>query len=533
MPKYTCERCLKDFSQKSHYDKHQNKKRPCQDNKGKIEEIVENIIIKNKKISMETMKINEPTQNEVQHGAKRPAPAARPPKASGSEGSTAEQSSTTDLLLLLNKILETKSYKFIAENLNVSVGTVKRWNILKNVPRPYIFDLMKIAAIPIDYSKFTFTEKCQFYTPIQTAKYCYSTALTILKKYGDVEADYIYIEPSAGNGNFLKVLPVGRRIGLDIEPKPSLRGSEGGPEGVTKISEEIIEADYLSWTPVGNEPPERSLPESGTTDQQQTLFATTKSLLEPRSDFVVANKVCCWRDEVPNNKKNRYIVIGNPPFGLRGQLALKFINHSNKFADYVCFILPQLFESDGKGVPRKRIKGFNLIHSEKITSDFESPENQSIKIECIFQVWSKFHTNLDYNIKTRDDSVMTIYSLSDGGTSSTTRNKKMFDKCDIYIPSTCFGKDNMRYYRTFNELPRRKGYGVVFNKDKKSNIIKFKNINWTEIAFLSTNSAYNIRTSQIAEQFRETRPLRGSIGDGGRHRAQSGPHEVSSSSTEG
>ena len=51
MPKYTCERCLKEFSQKSHYDKHQNKKIPCQDNKGKIEEVVENIIFdKNKKL---------------------------------------------------------------------------------------------------------------------------------------------------------------------------------------------------------------------------------------------------------------------------------------------------------------------------------------------------------------------------------------------------------------------------------------------------------------------------------------------------
>ena len=48
MPKYTCERCLKEFSQKSHFDKHQNKKIHCQDNKEKIEEIVENII--NKKL---------------------------------------------------------------------------------------------------------------------------------------------------------------------------------------------------------------------------------------------------------------------------------------------------------------------------------------------------------------------------------------------------------------------------------------------------------------------------------------------------
>ena len=48
MPKYTCEGCLKEFSQKSHYTKHQNKKLPCQDIKGKIEEVVENII--NKKL---------------------------------------------------------------------------------------------------------------------------------------------------------------------------------------------------------------------------------------------------------------------------------------------------------------------------------------------------------------------------------------------------------------------------------------------------------------------------------------------------
>lgn len=47
--KYTCERCLKEFSQKSHYNKHQKKKNPCQDNKIKIEEVVENII--NKKFS--------------------------------------------------------------------------------------------------------------------------------------------------------------------------------------------------------------------------------------------------------------------------------------------------------------------------------------------------------------------------------------------------------------------------------------------------------------------------------------------------
>ena len=44
MPDYTCERCLKIFSQKSHYDKHMKRKRPCQDNRKTLEKVVENII---------------------------------------------------------------------------------------------------------------------------------------------------------------------------------------------------------------------------------------------------------------------------------------------------------------------------------------------------------------------------------------------------------------------------------------------------------------------------------------------------------
>lgn len=341
-----------------------------------------------------------------------------------------------NLLNILHDILKEKSIKNIADELNIAQGTIKRWIELKNIPKLYTFELMRIANIDIDYTKFSYKEKDQFFTPKETAEKCYKKLLEILSEYNENEKEYIYIEPSAGNGNFLNILPSNRRIGIDIEPK----------------NDEIIKHDFLNWLP-------------------------------------------------PNNINNKYIAIGNPPFGLRGQLALKFILHANKFADYVCFILPQLFESDGKGVPRKRVKGFNLIYSEKLNSNFEEPNGKKIKIECIFQVWSKYHENIKYKIKDNDDTILKIYSLSDGGTPSSTRNVKMFNKCDIYIPSTCYGKDNMRYYETFNELPNKKGYGIVFNKDKKANLIKFKNIDWSTIAFLSTNSAYNIRTSQIKEKF--------------------------------
>lgn len=338
---------------------------------------------------------------------------------------------------ILSKILENNSYSYVSSNLNVALGTVKRWIRLKTVPKSYTFELMKLANMDIDYSKFDFKEKDQFFTPLATSKYCYSKFIQVMNKNGDCENDYTFIEPSAGSGSFLKLLPQEKRIGLDIEPK----------------CEEIMKQDFLEWHP---------------------------------------------------HENKKYIVIGNPPFGLRGQLALKFINHSSTFADYVCFILPQLFESDGKGVPRKRVTGLNLIHCEKLNSNFESPDNKPVNVECIFQIWSKFHKNDLYNIPNKESSILKVYSLSDGETPSTTRNKKMFYQCDVYLPSTCFGKENMKYYDNFDTLPGKRGYGIVFLKNKKVNLQKFKKIDWPTVAFLSTNSAFNIRSSQIISQFEES-----------------------------
>lgn len=66
----------------------------------------------------------------------------------------------------------------------------------------------------------------------------------------------------------------------------------------------------------------------------------------------------------PKDKK-KYLILGNPPFGLRGNLALRFINHASSFADFVAFILPPLFDSDGKGSPKKR---FIILALQKVKS---------------------------------------------------------------------------------------------------------------------------------------------------------------------
>lgn len=339
-----------------------------------------------------------------------------------------------NLLNILNIILEKISLKELANLLNISTGTIVRWKELNEIPKNYEFELLKIAKIKIDYSKYTSKQKDQFFTPIDTAKLCFDIFKNEIEKYNENIDEFYFIEPSAGDGSFLNILPDKKTIAFDIEPR----------------NKNIIEKDYLDWKP---------------------------------------------------DVKRKYVVFGNPPFGLRGHLALKFINHSYDFAEYVCFILPQLFESDGKGVPRKRVKGYNLIYSEKIESNFYEPNNNILKINTIFQIWSKNQKNEEFELKDFKNENIKIYSLSDGGTISSTRNKDMIGKCDVYIPSTCFGKENMRCYDDFEKLPGRKGYGLVFNNNKQKMLNKILNTNLNEIAFLSTNSALNLRSSQIYSIF--------------------------------
>jgi len=344
-----------------------------------------------------------------------------------------EDTSSHNLIECVNNLLTTISMKALAKELNISVGTIVRWLELNDIPKNYEFDILKLSNIPIDYSKYSSKEKNQFFTPLETVQKCFQLFIETITFYQEDITKYVYIEPSAGDGSFLAVLP-SDTIAMDIEPRhPS-----------------VFICDYLDWTPT---------------------------------------------------ECNNYVVFGNPPFGLRGHTALKFINHSYTFADYVCFILPQLFESDGKGVPRKRVYGYNLIFSTKLDSNFYEPDGNVVKIHTVFQIWSKKHTNNSYVIKDYTNEKMKIYSMSDGGTIASTRNKDMIGNCDIYIPSTCFGKENMKCYTNFEDLPGRRGYGIVFVGDKVTMLNKMLNIEWNEVAFLSTNSAYNLRSSQIYSLF--------------------------------
>ncbi|CAG8659215.1 38313_t:CDS:10 [Gigaspora margarita] len=131
----------------------------------------------------------------------------------------------------------------------------------------------------------------QFYTNPLTAKKLTSIFTEKLK-----ELDYQkinFLEPSAGTGNFLEAIReinknnsfIGKKIlAFDIEPKSE--------------KENIIKTNFLK-------------------------VPLTKYLKK--------------------EKRNNYVVIGNPPFGKKGKLALNFINKSAEVIDTIGFILPLTF----------------------------------------------------------------------------------------------------------------------------------------------------------------------------------------------
>jgi len=336
---------------------------------------------------------------------------------------------------LLQELLRTVPAKVVLEKLSLHIGTFRRWMTQKRVPDNYYNDINHLLCDKYP-PRDTFRTKDQFYTTDEVSKYCYKKMLEVLKQLDINPQEYTFIEPAAGCCNFYNLLPQNRRIGIDIDP-------------TGKKADELVKNNYLDYTP-----------------------PTVKN-----------------------------IVIGNPPFGLRGNLALRFINHSFAFADVVAFILPSLFDSTGKGVPMKRVAGYQLAHSEKLPlRSFQYPDGRPVDVATIFQVWTK--VNLDkitIEPKKTCRTIARVYSLSDGGTPASTRNKKMLDKCDVYLPSTCFS--GMKAYHSFEELPHRRGYGVVFYKEKETlTNLFYTEIDWEKVAFLSTNSAVNLRTDLIENE---------------------------------
>lgn len=212
-----------------------------------------------------------------------------------------------------------------------------------------------------------------------------------------------------------------------------------------------------------------------------------------RSHFVRADYLRWW----PEQRGRDFAVIGNPPFGHRGAMALAFVNRSLLYADLVAFILPMSFYSNGKGTNMKRVQGATLLHNEPLGREsFYDPETgESVGVNTVFQIWRRG----------RHKSVFCDYDVSDYAdiyTCCTAPNRfcglGRGRQYDCFIASTFYG-DDIGIVSTFEQVKYGSGYGIIIKKNKPAVLAALASADWLRHSSVATNSCRHIRMFHIRE----------------------------------
>lgn len=114
------------------------------------------------------------------------------------------------------------------------------------------------------------------------------------------------------------------------------------------------------------------------------------------------------------------LVVGNPPFGKRGRLAMRFFNHAAKHAHVIAFILPLCCAS-----PRQQNLldlHFHCLYSARLGNvSFEGRLRHKV-FQCVWQIWC------------RQDMVQALFGLSTGHVLRPVA-KELVETCDFKFVS--------------------------------------------------------------------------------------------------
>lgn len=216
--------------------------------------------------------------------------------------------------------------------------------------------------------------------------------------------------------------------------------------------------------------------------------------INPKRDYIEKANFLTW---FPTKRKSKYIVVGNPPFGVRGALALAFVKRSLLFADYVAFILPMSFFSNGKGSNMLRVKDGFLIHNKKLSKNafYMLDTGENFSVNTVFQIWTRKNNKIKQIFNDYDVSqYMDIYTCC----SSPSRYCGL-GRGRVYngfIAST-FYKDGLKFVKNFENVKYGSGYGFIIKKDKAKILELLKKTNWNNYCSDATNHCKHIRMYHI------------------------------------
>lgn len=210
----------------------------------------------------------------------------------------------------------------------------------------------------------------------------------------------------------------------------------------------------------------------------------------PLSNNIQKEEFLSW---TPPKTGKKIIVIGNPPFGYRSWLALLFMQKASEFADFIAFILPMAFQSEGKGCPKNRIKNMRMVSSEILPKNsFVTSEGKGYKINSLFQIWEK---GVSENKK--EDTFKDYFDIF------TVDNRKerlcgqdKMKKADFFLQRTYFN-DPPKVVEDFKLVKYVCGYGFIIKKNKKQIRGILDMVNWNNYSNLAAHGCRHISMCHI------------------------------------
>lgn len=195
----------------------------------------------------------------------------------------------------------------------------------------------------------------------------------------------------------------------------------------------------------------------------------------------------------PKEKNKKYIAIGNPPFGYRSWLALQFVNHAGLFSDYIGFIVPMAFQSNGKSNVKDRIKGFHLVQQSSLPADsFIDIDGKIIKVNALWQIWKKGN-KVKKPEKTCDEYV-DLFTVDLRKERKCGHNK--MHKADFFLQRTFFNEPP-KLVKTFDEVKYVCGYGIIIKKEREKILQVLNNTDWRKLNNLASHNAKHISMEHI------------------------------------
>ena len=117
--------------------------------------------------------------------------------------------------------------------------------------------------------------------------------------------------------------------------------------------------------------------------------------IEPRQTGIHKGDFLDW--QFSKGTARSRVVVGNPPFGKRGDTAMRFIVRSSEIADTVAFILPLCFTK--YLIQRKVPQDLRLIETLRLPANvFQLPNGKPYNVNTEFQIWTRLPYRKDLRI---------------------------------------------------------------------------------------------------------------------------------------